>query len=273
MSFHLAQYQRLLQEQVLPQYAQLGKLAFAYLQGSLVNGYTDQSDLDIVMVWDQPEVPGSPAREEIVVRLDERKLTPPFVVDYRDVHLEQWVIAGQECSVGHWSLVRFEPLVQSVLAGRWDTADGVLNSLVAVSGFYSGKLLLDSAHRARRLKAELVRFPVALKAETARVARVRQTAYLADLRKFADRADWFMFHSVLVEAVRTALQALFAAHEVYYPGDKWLRLAIARFGLEPRILDLFDQLWQSQADPTGRIDATEQLLSLAAGANGDPHQG
>jgi len=59
-------------------------------------------------------------------------------------------------------------------------------------------------------------------------------------------AGWFKFHCLLVEALRTTLRALFALHEVYYPGDTWLRQAILRFGLDAEVLTCFDHLLEAQ---------------------------
>jgi hypothetical protein len=152
-------------------------------------------------------------------------------------------------------------MVDSVLGGH-EYPTQVLNPLTAVSGFYYGELLGDRAGYGEQAKALLRQFPAALKAETARRARGHRDTYLKDLRTFAERADWFMFHSVLIDAVRTVMQALFVAAEVYYPGDKWLRQSIVRFGLDPRVQASFDALWEREAEPADQIAAFAQLLSL-----------
>jgi hypothetical protein len=97
-------------------------------QGSLVSGYTDRADLDLVLVWDQPAVPAD--REGLVAQLDQRQPATPFVVGF------------------------------------------------------------------------------------------------------------------------------------YYPGDKWLRQAIVRFGLDPRVLVAFDRVWERGMEPADQIEALSQLHSL-----------
>jgi hypothetical protein len=261
MAFDLARHRRILEEQALPRYERLGSLAFTYLQGSLVSGYTERADLDVIMLWDQPEVPTGPARQEIVGQLDERKPGTPFVVDCEDIHLERWVIAGQEYNLAHQTLSQFQGMVRAVLDARAE-ASQILDPLTAVSGFYYGELLVDHAGHGEQAKEALRRFPAALKSETARRARGHRETSLTHLRTFAERADWLMFHADLIGAVRMVLQALFAAEEVYYPGDKWLRQAIVRFGLGPRVLAAFDTLWAREAEPAARIAALAQLFSL-----------
>jgi hypothetical protein len=88
-------------QQVLPAYEPLGRLSLVYLLGSLASGYTEEADLDIMMVWDDANVPAASLREPLVSHFDERPDILPFVVDYRDIHLERYVIAGQEYNVAH----------------------------------------------------------------------------------------------------------------------------------------------------------------------------
>jgi hypothetical protein len=43
-------------------YEALGTLAFAYAQRSLVSVYTDEADLDVIIVWHRPAVPADVRR-------------------------------------------------------------------------------------------------------------------------------------------------------------------------------------------------------------------
>jgi hypothetical protein len=72
------------------------RLPFPARRGPLVSGYTHQADLDVIFVWHQPEVPVDVRRAAVVACLDERQPGAPFVVDYWDVHLDRFVLAGQE---------------------------------------------------------------------------------------------------------------------------------------------------------------------------------
>jgi len=103
------------------------------------------------------------------------------------------------------------------------STDRRLNPLVATAGFYHEEILLDHIGIAQQLKTRLSIFPEALKRESLRILHARRQGYLSDLKTFAARADWFMFHRILLDALRITLQALFSVNEVYYPGDKWLR--------------------------------------------------
>ncbi len=67
--FDLGAHCNLLVSHVVPEYARLGTLAWAHAQGSLVLGYTDESDLDVILVWDAPDVPTG--RDPVAAGLDE----------------------------------------------------------------------------------------------------------------------------------------------------------------------------------------------------------
>src|SRR5947199_4983233 len=144
-----------------------------------------------MMVWDDPDVPAASLREPLVARFDERERSQPFVVDYHDIHLERYVIAGQEYNVAHLPLASFQAMIQSVVDGTWNRTDWRLNPLVATAGFYAGELVLDRAGIGQQFKTRLSSFPAALKQESRRVIQARQQGYLTDLRTYAQRADWF----------------------------------------------------------------------------------
>jgi GNAT superfamily N-acetyltransferase len=260
LSTRLEEYGNTLRQQVLPAYEPLGRLSLVYLLGSLASGYTEEADLDIMMVWDDANVPAASLREPLVSHFDERPGIPAFVVDYRDIHLERYVMAGQEYHVAHQTRVSFEAMLQVILDGKRDGTDRVLDPLVATAGFAYGELVWDREGLGRQWKNRLNTFPPVVKRECVRAVLAHRQAHLTDLTTLMKRADWFKFHCLLVEALRTSMRALFALHEVYYPGDKWLRQAILRFGLGEDVLTSFDRLFEA-TDSAGER-AIEQLAAL-----------
>ncbi len=259
-STRLEAYRSTVQEQVLPMYESLGQLTLVYLLGSLASGYTQDADLDLMMVWDDPEVPAASLRELLVARLDERQGVSPFVVDYRDIHLERYVIDSQEYNVAHQALASFEAMLHSILDGRRDGTERVLDPLVATAGFAYGELMLDRQGLGQQWKSRLSTFPPAVKRESRRAVLAHRQAHLTDLTTLMKRADWFKFHCVLVEALRTSMRALFALHEVYYPGDKWLRQSILRFGLDEEVLTHFDRIFDASGPAIDRAIKQHAVL-------------
>ena len=103
--------------------------------------------------------------------------------------------------------------------------------------------------------------PPAVKQECRRAVLAHRQAYLTDLKTLLKRADWFKFHCILIEALRTSMRVLFALHEVYCPGDKWLRQEILRFGLDAEVLACFDRVFEAQGSALDR--AIEQHAALS----------
>src|SRR5260370_41207879 len=111
VSTHLEADRNTVQQQLLPAYEPLGRLTLVYLLGSLVSGYTEDADLDLMMIWDDPDVPAASLREPLVSRLEERQGVSPFVVDYRDIHLQPYLIPAQEYTVAHQTLTSSAPIL------------------------------------------------------------------------------------------------------------------------------------------------------------------
>jgi hypothetical protein len=231
---HLVFLEALVRSRLLPECAGLGALACAHLQGSLVLGYTDRADLDVVLVWDQEEVPTG--REALVARLDERQREWPEAIDYRDVHLDRLVLDGQDVEVAHYTLGRLEQALESVRTGSDLPGRAIVDPLALAAGVRNAVFLFDPAGHGRRLQDSLRVFPEHLRTGTRRAVFNNRERNLADLRRFAERDDRFAFQSALVGTGRRVLQALLAARGRYWSGDKWCRVALERAGFPPPAL-------------------------------------
>src|SRR5258708_16741795 len=174
-------HRTILQQQVLPAYEGLGSLRLVYLLGSLASGYTDQADLDLMMAWESPDVPAGSLREPLVAQLEGRNGVSPFVVDYGDIHLDRYVISGQEYNVAHQTRASFEAMLQSILDGRRNGTKRVLDPLVATAGFYYGELVLDRQGLGQQWKSRLSTFPPVVKQECLRAVLAHHQAYLTAL--------------------------------------------------------------------------------------------
>ena len=264
-------------ERLLPAYAPLGHLTLVYLLGSLISGYTNRADLDLMMVWQDPAVPAAHHRETVVIGLDERQGISPLVVDHLDVHLERFVIAEQEYNVAHLTLAEFETILQSILQAKRDDTERILDPLVATAAFLYGETVLDTDGLGALWKSKLTTFPPLVKHACRRVVVAHRQEYLAGLSTASQCGDWFTFSSTLLQAVRTTVRALFVLHGIYYPGDKYLRQAIVRFSLGEEVLTCFDRLWENEgnveAQARAKLAAIERLLELVEEHRIDDHPG
>src|SRR5260370_13106673 len=166
-------------------------------------------------------------------------------------------------------------MLHSIVDGRRDTTERVRDPVGATAGFAYGELVLGPKSLGQRWKSRLSAFPPAVKRKYRRAVLTHRQAHLTDLRTLMRRADWFKFHCVLVEAVRTTLRALFALHEVYYPGDKWLRQSIIYFGLGEEGLTRFDRTFDASRpaiDPAiEQHAALRRLMDLVEGYEAGKH--
>lgn len=144
---------------MLPRYAALAPLAFAYMQGSVVRGFTERADLDVIAVWDAPAVPTD--RAALVDGLDERRPPAATVVDYRDVHLDRFVFGGQEYNIGHHTLAEYRALLSAAMEGRELPGERIIGPLTLVFGLSTAELLVDTGGSGRALQAAVPRAAVA----------------------------------------------------------------------------------------------------------------
>ncbi len=259
--FALESHRQRLGTRILPEYAALGTLAWAHLQGSLVLGYTDESDLDVILVWDAPEVPTG--REPLVAQLDERRRDFPEAIDYHDIHIDRFVMAGQEYELAHYTLGRFEQIMESVRTGTNLPGREIVNPEALAAAFREAVFVLDPQSVGQRLQETLREFPEHIRASTRRAATNNRDRRMNELRTHARRGDWFPFYSALASATRTVLRAIFAARGVYWTNDKWRRAAMQRYGFEPRLVAAYDRVWSPDSTPAQRLAALDELTDAA----------
>jgi hypothetical protein len=260
-AFSLEHHREFLVTRVLPGYAGLGTLAWAHVQGSLVLGYTQESDLDVILVWDAAEVPTG--RETLIARLDERARERPEVIDYRDIHIDRFWVGGQEYELAHYTVDHFEQAMEAVHSGSDLPGREIVNPLALAAAFREAVFLVDPRGKGKRVQETLREFPAYLKARATQAARNNRERRMNELRTHARRGDWFPFHSALTSATRTVLQAIFAQREVYWTGDKWRRAAMLRYGFDPHIIEAYDRLWTSEAPAELRLTALDELTDIA----------
>lgn len=139
----------------------------------------------------------------------------------------------------------------------------IADPLVAICGFYYGRVIVRFCWYRTANQVALSHLSAKLRAVTRPVVKSRAPANLAALQTFIGRSDWFGFYTTLVEACRIVLQAIFAAAEIYNPGDKWLNRSPARFGLPVTVRYAYEQLWNPHVRLDERIAALRSLFESA----------
>lgn len=243
----------------------LGGLAFGYGQGSVLTGFTTDSDLDIVLVWDREEVPPSGERPAgalcDVGHASRQHSLPGLAVD--NLRVDGWPV-----DVAHFPLRTFRSWCRQVRdGGGWREHEWPL-PLHAVAGFVHGPDLGDPHGLAAVARTELAVLPAPLAAATRAALAEARDAYGPDLGAAADAGHGWLFHSLLTPLMQTAYFAWFAAEGRYCPFPKHLWAWTERFGLDRDITALDEQLWGANGLPERHrlaLALVDRVLALPAG--------
>ncbi len=248
---------------ILPRYHDLGGLRCAYGQGSLVMGFAEDADLDLVLVWDRATPPAIAARPAPQLnegpRAAEQFHEPGFCLDH-------FWIGGREVDVSHLTGATFDAWLALVRAGSGWTPQTYPQPLAAIAGFAYGTLLLDTSGAGAAARRRVAAFPPALATNARALLSERLPGYRANLDACARRDDGWLCHTILDGAMRDCCVAWFAAHGRYLPFHKRLHHWIARFALEEDIAALERAVWHPGASLQYKAEAfyamAERVLAL-----------
>ncbi len=221
-------------------YRKLPDLAFAYGQGPVVAGFTNDSDLDLVLVWDGADAPKN--RSQALRELHDGPGNP-VQYDYPGFALDRFWCKGEQIEVSHKTHETFVGWIRDIRSGwGWEDIDTTM-PLYAVAGFAYGRVFADEDGRAAAARSDLTTFPPLLIERSRSVLSAELPSYDRDLAGAVRRSDGLLFHELLGKVLRHALVAWFSAEHRYCPHPKWLQHWVARFGLDTRIAGLERSLW------------------------------
>ncbi|WP_020578370.1 DUF4037 domain-containing protein [Actinopolymorpha alba] len=220
-------------------YRRVPGLAFAYGQGPVVAGFTHDSDLDLIMVWDG----SAPPRNRSTAMKDlHNGPGKPIQYDYPGFALDRFWVNGQQIEVSHKTHDTFCGWIRDIRSGwGWEDTDPSM-ALYSVAGFAYGRVFTDDG-RAAEARTDLTTFPPLLIERSRAVLAAELPSYDRDLAGCARRGDGLLFHEILSKVLRHALVAWFSAEHRYCPHPKWLQHWVARFGMDPGIAGLERSLW------------------------------
>ncbi|HEY8456420.1 MAG TPA: DUF4037 domain-containing protein [Actinopolymorphaceae bacterium] len=219
-------------------YQELDGLAYAYAHGPVIAGFTNDSDLDVVVVWED-EIPRY--RSPVLGRLHNGS-GKPAQHDYPGLSFDRLRIGDQQVEVAHKNHKMVEGWIGDVQAGwGWEDSDSSM-SLYSVAGLAYGRVFVGES-RAAEVREELTPFPQLLVERTRAVLEAELPSYERDLTSAARRGDGLLFHELLSKVLRHALVTWFSAEHRYCPHPRWLQQWATRFGMDSRIAGLERSLW------------------------------
>ena len=241
---------------LIEHYRRADGLSWMYGQGSVITGLTDDSDLDLILIWDQdvpstPTLPGQP------------KLTA-----HGQLALEKSTVDGYDVDLMHVPRRTFETWMSELDQGNgWAGAAWPLPVYVA-AGLAESELLLDptglgAAHRAR------VQTPAApLVTNVRRQLEAAAPGFIKELRRAADRDNRWLHAHLAVQLHKLIYTAWFLFEGHYPPFPKYLPRWYERFGMNHEVQKLEATYWSTR-DPS---EGTAALESLATAVLDLPQQ-
>jgi hypothetical protein len=217
-----------------------------YGQGSVITGLTDDSDLDLILIWDNdaPTAPTLPGQSSATV--------------HGQLVLEQSNVDGHDVDLMHVPRRTFENWMGELEQGDgWDGTAWPLPIYVA-AGLAESELLLDptglgAEHRSR------VQTPAAPLVANVRY-QLEATAphFIKELRRSAERENRWLHANLAVQLHKLIYTAWFLLEGHYPPFPKYLTQWYERFGMDPQIQSLEATYWAAH-DLAEGTSALERL--------------
>lgn len=235
---------------LVPGYSSAGGLAFAYAQGSLVEGLTEEADLDLVLVWDDAPPPD---RYRPPAGLAD-PFPEPTLFDQAGFVVDRFWLDTQQVDAKHVTTAEVRAWAAAIEAG--EGRQGYPMPAVSVYGLLQGIVLHDPKGMADELRGRLRRVPPTFQARAAAAAARAHDSYPQELAAAAQRGDGLLFHSLVSDYLRLLFMAWFAAEDTYWPHEKRLNVRLRLMGRED-LAGLEEKVWTT--DPLGRLHAINQL--------------
>ncbi|MBM7785364.1 hypothetical protein [Tenggerimyces flavus] len=236
-------------DRVVDRYGELQGLVLCFGQGSAVMGFSESSDLDLVMVW----VDGVPAAAGRPIHALAAAGSEPKQFDGSFGGLDKLQVDGWEVDVSHCALASFERWLSEVHEGDGWQVEEWPQPLHSVAGFAYGQILADPSNVGARAQSALASFPPLLVTKSAERLAQDWEALRPELARCVERSDGWLFHQLSGPLVRVAYVAWLAAQHRYCPFPKHLRSWAIRLSLDPALVDAERQMWNGTL--ADRLDA------------------
>jgi hypothetical protein len=223
-------------------------LCWMYGQGSVIAGLSEDSDLDLILVWDTdlPSAPTLPGQSNLT--------------EHARLAVEQSHVDGYDVDVMHVRRSTFENWMSDLERGDGWTGSAWPLPIYVAAGLAESELLLDptglgTEHRSR------VQIPAArLVAKVRHRLEATLPGYVKELDRASERQNRWLHAHLAVELHKLIYTAWFLVERHYPPFPKYLSQWFERFDMDPEVRRLETVYWAAH-DPA---EETAALASLAA---------
>jgi hypothetical protein len=241
---------------VWTEFLALGDVACAWGQGSVVSGFAESGDIDVVVAWRDTV----PAREQVLRRFHDSTEVELSYVHRPPWHLDRVFCGAEELNFAHHQLGLVEHWIRRPATDprqlAWD-----LNNMGFLNGILHG-VPLEGEALVGDWMSELRSLPTEFVAEAREKLQSRCAGAVEELRKAARRQDRLVYFHLLVEVVRDAMIHAFAAAGSWYPSDKWLVRWATDAGVDPTVLTAYEAVWAAPAGPS-QVESAEALIAAS----------
>ncbi|MEU4192703.1 hypothetical protein AB0E69_12435 [Kribbella sp. NPDC026611] len=216
-----------------------------YGQGSVITGLADDSDLDLILVWDEG-VPREPTLEQ------QSKLTA-----HGELALKRSELGGYAVDLMHVPKRVLDGWLDELEQGNGYTGNAWPLPVYVAAGLAESKLLVDPTGLGEQYR-ERVRTPAPAVVDGVR--RQLETAtptYLKELDRASACDNRWLHANLSVELHKLTYMAWFLAEGHYPPFPKYLSQWYERFGMDRSIRDLEGAYWTitDPGEATGVLQA------------------
>jgi hypothetical protein len=234
-------------EQVADRFGRQEALAWLYGQGSVITGFSTDSDLDFVAVWHRmPTAAVMPGGSGFA--------------RHGELALEQLRMGGYDVDVQHVPSAMFEQWIEAVGRGEgWSGEQWPMPSHVA-AGLAEGLLVVDSSGAGAELQAQLQQpEPVLVEAVVGQLSAAAP-GLLSEMERASSRHDLWLHDLLAVQLHKMIYTAWFLIEGHYPPFPKHLCNWYQRFGMDDRVRQLEERYWAT-TDQRDRRSALAELTS------------
>lgn len=230
-------------EELTERFRGRGGLGWLYGQGSVMTGLADDSDLDLILVWDQDVPTGATLTAHGDLAL-ERSEVGGYPVDL--MHIPRWTLDG-------W--------LDELDAGRGWSGSAWPLPVYAAAGLAESVLLFDPTQAGTAYRERVQTPASAVVTNVRRQLELVTPNYLKELDRASTNDNRWLHSHLAVELHKLIYMAWFLSEGHYPPFPKYLPQWFERFGMDPAIRDLEAAYW-TIGDPE---EAAGVLGALVAG--------
>ncbi|SDS12693.1 hypothetical protein [Microlunatus soli] len=233
--------------QLADHYRRRPELGWMYGQGSVFSGLRDDSDLDLILVWEQ-----MPTTATLPHQLTSRW------IPHGNMSLEKATIDACDVDLMHVPRPEFENWLEQVRRGDGWTGHAWPQPIHVAAGRAEAVMLLDDRGDGAAHQLQVQRPSSALVEAVTDQLRSSLPGYVRELREAAAQRHRWLYTSLASQLHRTIYLAWFLAEGHYPPFPKYLPQWFDRLNMNTTLRRLEDDYWSAPSDPD-RADAIAEL--------------